>query len=126
MSTSPGSAVAVAPARCTATSVRARRSARLVACTQSAAPRLCPSTIGRDDGPVVTAPSPSLRAVLDELGPIVSVVTAPAGFDVGVGRPVIHDPLGGVPIEAGDVVLAVGTPMHGAAAVELVALAGTA
>src|SRR5439155_25309896 len=70
--------------------------------------------------------APLLQATLDGLGTVVHVVTAPAGLDVAVARPVIHDPTAPPPLERGDVVLAVGTPADSPRAAELVAHAGEA
>ena len=53
----------------------------------------------------------TLRTLLENLGTdFVHVVAAPAGLDVEVTRPVIDDPQDPPPVEAGDLVLAVGTP----------------
>jgi DNA-binding PucR family transcriptional regulator len=52
----------------------------------------------------------TLRTLLDNLGSdIVEVLAAPNGLDVAIGHPVIDDPEGPPPIDAGDLVLAVGT-----------------
>jgi hypothetical protein len=84
------------------------------------------TTSGADaKAPTALAP-PTLATVLEELGPIVQVVAAPGGLGASVARPVIHDPQGPPPIEAGDIVLAVGTPPTGLAAVELVGEAAAA
>jgi DNA-binding PucR family transcriptional regulator len=64
--------------------------------------------------------------VLDELGAIVAIAAAPHGLQVPAGRPVIHDPTTPPPIEAGDVVLAVGTAPNGHGALDVIATAGRA
>ncbi|HWL65592.1 MAG TPA: hypothetical protein VNP73_06420, partial [Actinomycetota bacterium] len=74
-----------------------------------------------DAGPV------DLRQLLGNLGPTVaSVLTAPAGLDVPVGEPIIHDPVGGAPIEAQAIVLAVGTPPDSTEARDLITSAARA
>lgn len=71
--------------------------------------------------------APTLRDVLDGLGPaLLNLVAAPGGLDVAVGRPVIHDPVEPPAIESGDIVLAVGTPAHSQGAEALVEAAGSA
>lgn len=51
----------------------------------------------------------NLSGLIEGLGyEVVRVETAPAGLDVPVGDPVIHDRLAGTGIAASDVVLAVG------------------
>lgn len=53
----------------------------------------------------------TLRSLLENLGTdVVHVVAAPAGLDVEVSHPVIDDPEDPSPVEAGDLLLAVGTP----------------
>jgi hypothetical protein len=52
------------------------------------------------------------------------VVSAPAGLDAPARQPVIHDPAGAPMLEAGDLVLAVGTPSSTPAAEALVRAAG--
>ena len=67
----------------------------------------------------------NLRQLLDNLGTTVAgVVTAPRGLDVPIGEPVIHDPVGGAPIEAKAIVLAVGTLPDTSEARELIEAAG--
>ena len=55
-----------------------------------------------------------------------NVLAAPAGLDITVGEPIIHDPFGGPPIETNAIVLAVGTPPDSNEARELVVAAGRA
>lgn len=67
----------------------------------------------------------TLRQVLDNLGPgIAQVVVAPAGLDVAVGEPVIHDPVEQAEPGAKSIVLAVGTRPDTTEARELIARAG--
>lgn len=68
-----------------------------------------------------------LRQLLDNLGSTVaSVLVAPGGLDVPIGEPVIHDPVGGAPIEANAIVLAVGTLPDSSEAQDLIDAAGKA
>ena len=68
-----------------------------------------------------------LRQLLDNLGATVAtVLVAPGGLDVAVAEPVIHDPVGGVPIEANAIVLAVGTLPDSSEARDLIEAAGKA
>ncbi len=68
-----------------------------------------------------------LRTLVSNLGPTVaSVLVAPNGLDVPVGEPVIHDPVGGAPIEAQAIVLAVGTSPDSTEARDLIEAAGAA
>ena len=80
-----------------------------------------------------TAPPPesdptaevTLRQVLDNLGPgIAQVIVAPAGLDVPVGEPVIHDPVERGDLDPEAIVLAVGTGPDTTEARDLIALAG--
>jgi len=80
-----------------------------------------------------TAPPPetdpaaevTLRQVLDNLGPgIAQVIVAPAGLEVPVGEPVIHDPVDLADFEADAIVLAVGTRPDTTEARELITRAG--
>ncbi len=80
-----------------------------------------------------TAPPPetdptgevTLRQVLDNLGPgIAQVIVAPAGLDVPMGEPVIHDPVEPAELDADAIVLAVGTRPDATEARELIARAG--
>lgn len=67
----------------------------------------------------------TLRVVLEHLGTdILQVVAAPAGLDVPIGHPVIDDPADPPPMEAGDLLLAVGTSPASTAAGALVGRAG--
>ncbi|HVL81522.1 MAG TPA: helix-turn-helix domain-containing protein [Actinomycetota bacterium] len=56
------------------------------------------------------APSPpTLARVIENLGPeVVELLAAPHGLDVPVAEIVIHDPVGGTPVAANDLVLGVG------------------
>lgn len=66
-----------------------------------------------------------LRQLLDNLGTTVAtVLAAPRGLDIRVGEPVIHDPVGGAPIEANAIVLAVGTMPDSSEARGLIEAAG--
>lgn len=68
-----------------------------------------------------------LRQLLDNLGSTVAgVLVAPGGLDVPIGEPVIHDPVGGAPIEANAIVLAVGTLPDSSEARDLIDAAGKA
>jgi sugar diacid utilization regulator len=70
---------------------------------------------------------PSLRQVLDNLGPSVGqIIAAPRGLDVPVGDPVIYDPLERSAIDPDSIVLAVATPAEGQAARRLIADAAAA
>lgn len=70
---------------------------------------------------------PSLRQVLDNLGPAVGqIIAAPKGLDVPVGEPVIYDPLERSAIDRDAIVLAVGTPAEGQAARRLITDAAAA
>lgn len=80
-----------------------------------------------------TAPPPetdptaevTLRQVLDNLGPgIAQVIVAPAGLEVPVGEPVIHDPVDLTDFDADAIVLAVGTRPDTTEARDLIARAG--
>lgn len=67
----------------------------------------------------------TLRQVLDNLGVgIAQVIVAPAGLDVPVGEPVIHDPGDRADVERGSIVLAVGTRPDTTEARDLIAIAG--
>jgi hypothetical protein len=67
-----------------------------------------------------------LRQLLDNLGATVAgVLASPRGLDVSVSEPVIHDPVGGAPIERNAIVLAVGTRPDSVEARELIEAAGT-
>ncbi len=75
----------------------------------------------------VDAERPSLRQVLDNLGPSVAeIITAPKGLDVLVGEPVIFDPIERSAIDRDSIVLAVGTPAEGQGARRLVTDAAAA
>ena len=68
-----------------------------------------------------------LRQLLDNLGSTVaSLLVAPRGLEVAIGEPVIHDRVGGAPIESNAIVLAVGTLPDSSEAHDLIAAAGTA
>ena len=68
-----------------------------------------------------------LRTLLGNLGPtIATVLVAPRGLDVPVGEPLIHDPVGGGPIETNAIVLAVGTAPDSTEARDLIETAGKA
>lgn len=72
--------------------------------------------------PAPIADRPSLRQVLDNLGPAVGqIIAAPKGLDVPVGDPVIYDPLERSAIDRDAIVLAVGTPAEGQSARRLIA-----
>lgn len=72
----------------------------------------------------------TLREMLEDLGPqLLEVCSAPAGLDVVVGRPVVHDPHDASGVQDGDVVLAVGvagTGREAAGVVEDAAASGAA
>ena len=70
---------------------------------------------------------PSLRQVLDNLGPAVGqIIAAPRGLDVPVADPVIYDTLERSAIDRDAIVLAVATPAEGQAARRLIADAAAA
>ena len=90
--------------------------------TRKKEPPVEPFPAAHDDAAPV-----DLRTLLGNLGPTVAtVIVAPNGLDVPVGEPVIHDPVGGGPIETNAIVLAVGTPPDSTEARELIATAGKA
>lgn len=63
----------------------------------------------------------TLSSLLESIGTEIMLVhAAPAGLDVGVSGPVIDDPAEPSPLDAGDLLLAVGTPPGSAAAQTLV------
>lgn len=69
----------------------------------------------------------TLRQLLDNLGPrVAQVIVSPRGLDVIVNEPVIHDPVGGAPMQPGAIVLAVGTPPDSIEARSLVTAAAGA
>ena len=79
------------------------------------------------DPPPETDPTAqvTLSQVLDNLGPgIAQVIVAPAGLEVPVGDPVIHDPVDPGELDAEAIVLAVGTRPDTTEARELIAHAG--
>ena len=70
---------------------------------------------------------PTLRQVLDNLGPTVGqIIAAPKGLDVPVADPIIYDPLERSAIDRDAIVLAVATPAEGQAARRLIADAASA
>lgn len=72
--------------------------------------------------PEPPAPRPTLRQVLDNLGPTVGqIIAAPKGLDIPVGEPVIYDPLERSAIDGDAIVLAIATPAEGPAARRLIA-----
>lgn len=67
----------------------------------------------------------TLGAVVDALGTeVLRVLVAPAGLDVTVGDPVVHDPSGEPVADPGDLVLAVGVDPSRPSAVDVVARYG--
>jgi sugar diacid utilization regulator len=75
----------------------------------------------------VAADRPSLRQILDNLGPSVGqIIAAPRGLDIPVGDPIIYDPLERSAIDRDSIVLAVATPAEGQAARRLIADAASA
>ena len=69
----------------------------------------------------------SLRQVLDNLGPSVArILVAPKGLDVAVGEAFIYDPLETPQLEAGAIVLAVGTSPDSAEARQVIVRAAEA
>ena len=67
----------------------------------------------------------TLRQVLDNLGPgIAQIIVAPAGLEVPVGEPVIHDPIDLTDFDAEAIILAVGTRPDTTEARELIGRAG--
>jgi sugar diacid utilization regulator len=72
--------------------------------------------------PVETVARPTLRQLLDNLGPSVGqIIAAPRGLDILVGDPVIYDPLERSAIDRDAIVLAVATPAEGHDARRLIA-----
>lgn len=70
-------------------------------------------------------PAATLNELIEDLGAgLLKLVSAPKGLDVRVTEPIIHDPVGGSPIEAGDIVLAVGVPPEDRRATELIKQSG--
>ncbi|MGH2784146.1 MAG: PucR family transcriptional regulator [Actinomycetota bacterium] len=77
--------------------------------------------------PPANVDRPTLRRVLDNLGPTVGqIIAAPKGLDVPVADPVIYDPLERSAIDRDAIVLAVATPAEGQAARRLIADAASA
>jgi len=76
-----------------------------------------------DDAPA----RPTLRQLLDNLGPSVGqIIAAPRGLDVAVGEPLIYDPVERSAIDADSIVLAVATAGEGQAARRVIADAAAA
>lgn len=79
---------------------------------------------------IAPSPTPSesaanLAQLIEDLGAgILKLICAPKGLDVRVTEPVIHDAILGSPIEAGDIVLAVGVRASDRAAYALIKQAG--
>ena len=70
---------------------------------------------------------PTLRQVLDNLGPSVGqIIAAPKGLDIAVGEPIIFDPLERSAIDRDSIVLAVGITAEGQAARRLITDAAAA
>lgn len=68
---------------------------------------------------------PSLSSLLESVGTeILRVCAAPAGLDIHVAAPVIDDPADPAPIDAGDLLLAVGTPADSPLAPAVLSRAG--
>lgn len=77
--------------------------------------------------PPANGERPTLRQVLDNLGPAVGqIIAAPKGLDVPVADPVIYDPLERSAIDRDAIVLAVATPAEGQEARRLIADAAAA
>ena len=78
----------------------------------------------------ILAPTPpesaaTLTQLIEDLGAgILKLICAPRGLDVHVTEPIIHDAVLGSPIEAGDIVLAVGVRASDRAAFALIKQAG--
>lgn len=69
---------------------------------------------------------PTLGTIVQELGPgLLTLFATPRGLDVRVTEPVIHDPVGPLPFEAGNIVLAVGATSRDRDAISLISRAGS-
>ena len=80
------------------------------------------ANLAPDDGTPI-----ELGELVGNLGTsVASVLVAPRGLEVSVGEPVIHDPVGGAPIEKDSFVLAVGTRPDSGEARDLILEAGKA
>lgn len=67
----------------------------------------------------------TLTELIEDLGSgVLKLLSAPKGLDVRVTEPIIHDPVGGSPIEAGDIILAVGVRTDDREANDLIKAAG--
>lgn len=94
---------------------------------RSSAKRKASPTAKRTPATPSNGDRPSLRHVLDNLGPAVGqIIAAPRGLDVPVGDPVIYDPLERSAIDRDAIVLAVATPAEGQPARRLIADAAAA
>ena len=74
-----------------------------------------------------TPQRPTLRQLLDNLGPSVGqIIAAPRGLDIPVGEPLIYDPVERSAIDRDSIVFAVATPAEGQAARRVITDAASA
>jgi sugar diacid utilization regulator len=107
-----------------------RSAARSSARSAARSPARSPTRPGRR-APAAEKPAdaarPTLRQILDNLGPSVAeIIAAPRGLDIAAGEPIIFDPIERSAIDRDSIVLAVGTPAEGQGARRLIADAASA